>query len=292
MNNSGSIGIKHILILVLLSIIWGTSFILVKRGLLAFSPVQLASLRIVIAGLGFLPAFIYYVQKERIRDVWKYILVGMTGTAIPAFFFALAQTEISSSIAGIMNSLTPIFTIIIGLLFYSMSVRKSQSIGVAIGLIGAVILIILGQEKGATNNMWYAGFVAVCSILYALNLNFVKKHFQNESSIRLSAISFVIVAIPTLIYILFSDIPNILLTPQGLSALWYVIALAIMSTMIALIIFYKLVQETNPIFAASVSYIVPIVALMWGYIDGEFIGLGHLLSLVMIIFGVYLIRKD
>ena len=290
--HDGAIGIKHILTLVFLSLIWGTSFVLVKKGLIAYSPVELASLRVALAGVGFLPFFIFFVIKERIQDIWKYILVGLTGTAVPAFFFALAQTEISSSVAGILNSLTPICTIIVGISFYSMVVQKSQVIGVILGLFGAVSLILLGQEQGATNNMWYSLFVLVCSVLYALNLNFVKKHFQTENSIRLSAISFVLVSIPAFIYIAFSDIPNILRTPEGMKALWYITYLAFLSTMLALIIFYKLVQQTNPVFAASVSYIIPIIALGWGFLDNEYIGLGHFLSLGLIVFGVYLIRKN
>ncbi len=287
-----NIGLKQILTLVLLSLIWGTSFILVKRGLLAYSPLELAALRVSIAGLFFLPFFIFHVKKERVKSCWKYLIVGLTGTAIPAFCFALAQTQISSSVAGIMNALTPIFTILIGITFYKMKVGGNQIIGVALGLCGAIALILQGKDSSQSNNMWFAGFVAISSILYAMNLNFVKKHFQNENSIRLSAVSFVLVSIPCLAYVGWSDIPSIMNTDAGIKALGYVAILSIMSTMVALIIFYKLVQTTNPVFASSVSYVVPIVALLWGVWDGEFIGLGHYISLGLILLAVYLIRKN
>ena len=287
------IGVKQILTLVLLSLIWGTSFILVKRGLEAYNPLQLASLRICIAGIGFLPFFIFHIRKEKISNTWKYIAVGLTGTAIPAFCFAIAQTKISSSAAGIMNALTPIFTIIIGVLFYQMRVIMLQLLGVIMGLGGAIVLILLGSHYDSSSaNMWFAGFVALSSILYAINLNFVKTHFQNENSIRLSAYSFVLVAIPCLIYVVLSDIPSIIKTPEGLTALGYVALLSIFSTMLALIIFYRLVQTTNAVFSSSVSYLVPVVALLWGVVDGEYIGFGHYLSLVLILFAVFLIRRS
>ena len=288
--NEGSIGLKHVLTLALLSLIWGTSFILVKRGLIAYTPLDLAALRVGIAGVCFFPFFISHLRKKQIKSLWKYLVVGLTGTAIPAFCFAVAQTEISSSVAGIMNALTPIFTILIGIAFYKMTVHVSQLLGVMLGLGGAIALILLGKDSTTSENMWFAGFIAISSILYAINLNFVKTHFQNEDSIRLSAVSFVLVALPCLLYIVVSDIPTIALTSEGLEALGYIALLSVMSTMLALIIFYKLVQNTNPIFASSISYMVPVVALLWGIFDGEYIGLGHYLSLALILLAVYLIR--
>ncbi len=263
-----------------------------KRGLIAFSALQMACLRICIAGVCFIPFFIYHIRKEKITSVWKYILVGLTGTAIPAFMFAIAQTQISSSTAGIMNTLTPIFTILVGIVFYKMMVNKYQILGVIFGFGGAIALILLGKDDdGTSGNMWYAGFIVIASVLYGINLNFVKTHFQKENSVRLSSFSFVLVTIPCLFYVFSSDIPKIIITPEGMTAFYYVALLSIISTMIALIIFYKLVQDTNPVFASSVSYLVPIVALLWGIVDNEFIGMGHYVSLALIMLGIYMIRK-
>ena len=292
MEGQQSIGIKHVLTLVFLSLIWGTSFILIKKGLVAYNPVQLASLRVSIAGLGFTPVFLYHLKSIKTENIWKYIVVGITGNVVPVIFFALAQTRISSSVAGIANSMTPIFTILIGVLFYQMVVKKTQIIGVFLGFIGVLALILFGKDNASSNNMWYAGFIIGSCVLYAINLNFVKKHFQTENSLKLTAVSFFFMTIPLSVYILSSDIPNIVQTEEGLQAFYYIALLSFMSTMLALIVFYRIVQQTNAVFASSVSYLVPIVAMIWGFVDGEYLGFGHFLSLGLILVGVYMIRED
>jgi len=292
MQDDQQISLKHITTLAFLSIIWGTSFILIKRGLVGYSPVQLASLRVSVAGIGFAPLAIYYLKNIPLNKIWMYCIVGLTGNVIPVFFFALGQTQISSSVAGIVNSMTPIFTIVIGILFYKMVVNKGQVTGVILGFLGGLSLILLGQQSKVESNMWYAGFIVIACVLYALNLNLVKTYFQEVSSIKLTAVSFFLCTIPLIIYILLSDIPQIIQTDIGFKAFSFIALLSIMSTMLALIIFYKLVQQTNAVFASSVAYIIPIVALLWGFIDGEVLGISHVVSMVLILIGVYLIRRN
>ncbi|MHA7844615.1 MAG: DMT family transporter [Winogradskyella sp.] len=292
MNVKKDIKIGHVISLIFLSVIWGSSYILMKKGLLSYTPLEMTILRILIAGVCFIPLTLRYLIKERLDSFWKYLTVGMTGIAIPSFLFALAETQISSSIAGVLNSLTPIFTLIIGMIFFKVRGQRKQIIGIFLGFLGVIAIIILGQENNANNSMRYSGFVIICSILYAFNINFIKHFFQNENSLRLTAVSFSIVFLPALIYFLFSEIPMIMKTSLGLESLGYIFLLSMFSTMLALIIFYRLVQETNPVFASSNSYIVPVIALLWGYLVDEFIGFGHYLSLGVIVGGVYLIQKN
>ncbi|MEM9932140.1 MAG: EamA family transporter [Bacteroidota bacterium] len=283
--------IRHFLILILLSSIWGTSFILIKKGLLAYSPLQVASLRIAIAGVGFIPLVITYLSKLSRKDMLMYFQVGLTGNAIPVFFFALAQTQVSSSVAGIVNSIAPIFTMLIGFFFFQIKVSKAQILGIAVGFIGVLLLILLGEDQRASSNHWYAGFIIIATFSYAFNMNYVKKHFQHVNSIKLTAISFFLCTVPLIGYILLSEIPTIIQTEEGLIAFGYLTLLSFMSTMLALILFYKLIQETSAVFGSAVAYLMPIVALIWGFVDGEYLGIYHFLSLLLILVGVYLIKK-
>ena len=283
--------IRHFLILLMLSAIWGTSFILIKKGLVAFNPVQVASLRVAIAGVGFIPLILTYLKSLKKEDLPKYFLVGLTGNLIPVFFFALAQTQVSSSVTGIVNSVAPIFTMLIGFFFFQIIVTRSQILGITIGFIGVLLLILLGEEKQTDSNMWYAGFIVLATISYAFNMNYVKKHFQHENSIKLTAVSFFLCTIPLIGYILFSEIPAIVQTEEGLLAFGYLTILSFVSTMLALTIFYKLIQETGAVFGSAVAYLMPIVAMIWGFVDGEYLGIFHFVSLLLILVGVYLIRK-
>lgn len=284
--------LKSLLILGFLSLIWGSSFILIKKGLVVYSPVQLACLRVSISAIAFLPFFLYQLKKVD-WSKWPYLLlIGLTGSAIPSLLFSYAQTEVSSSIAGILNSLTPLFTLILGVIIFGNKMIWSKLMGVLLGLVGAALLIILGKKAGLQGNLWYGLLIVLATICYATSVNTVGKYLKDMPSFMISTVSFTFVGIPMLFYLFTTDFVSVLqFEPGALEALGYISILSLGGTFLATIIFFQLVQWTNPVFSSTVAYIIPIVALLWGVVDGELISVYHLLAISLILGGVYLSRK-
>ncbi len=275
-----------------LALVWGSSYILIKKGLEVFAPVQVATLRICISALAFLPLFISRFKNIK-REQLKYLLiVGFAGSGIPAFCFAFAQTEISSSIAGVLSSLTPLFTLVLGILFFKRPTIWLKILGVIIGLGGAIFLIIFGKSAGIEGNLWYGLLVVFGCLMYATSVNTVGSYLQDLDSKTISAVSFFMIGIPGFLYMGFSGIPQVLTNVEGAwTALGYITLLALFGTVLASVLFFKLVQDTSPIFASMVSYLIPLIALVWGQIDGESITLFHFAGMVLILIGVYISRK-
>ena len=289
---SPSTNFKDILSLTILSIIWGSSFILIKKGLDAFSPMQVAALRITIAALAFTPILVLQFRKVKRKHIGPLIVAGFLGSGIPAYCFALAETKVSSSIAGILNSLTPVFTLVLGLLFFKLPPKKLQIAGISLGLIGAISLLTWGHRFGAQSNFIFGLVAVIGTICYATSVNTVKNYLQDLDPLLISVMAFTIIGIPYGVYLLGSDITSVFQTnPQAWKAFGYICILSLIGTFYATIIFYRMVQRTNAVFAASVAYTIPIVALIWGWLDGEAITLLHFLSMGLIVYGVYLIRK-
>lgn len=291
-NEDHAIAWKSWAILITLSLIWGSSYILIKKGLLVYTSTEVACLRLSISALSFLPVVLY--RWKRIDwSRWRYLLlVGLTGTAIPAFMFAIAQTEISSSVAGVLNSLTPLFTLVLGILLFKSDTAWVKVLGVLIGLAGAALLILMGKEAGIQGNPWYGLLVIVGCICYAISSNVVGSYLRDMSSISISAASFGMVGLPAIFYLLFAtDFTQVLAQEEGATlALAYIVILALFGTVLASIIFFKLVQWTTPVFASMISYIVPAVALGWGFFDGEPITWLHFVGMGLILSGVYLVK--
>ncbi len=284
--------LKALLVLALLSFIWGTSYILIKKGLVAYSAYQVACIRLSVSSLSFIPILIYHYRKIDWKK-WPYLaIVGLTGTAIPSFLFPIAQTVISSSMAGILNSLTPLFTLAIGIAFFQSSIVYRKIFGVLIGLVGAALLILFGNQFGIQGNLWFGLFIILATFCYATSTNTVGYFLKDMSSLLISAVSFAIVGFPAIFMLLATDFIDILQNdPEGLPALNYIIVLALFSTVLASIIFFRLIQWTNPVFATTISYLVPIVALGWGLVDGEPVTIYHLLGMGLILSGIYLTRQ-
>lgn len=283
---------KSIMVLGLLSLIWGSSFILIKKALLVYSPVQLACLRVSISAVAFLPFFLYQFKKID-WSKWPYLLlVGLTGSAIPSLLFSYAQTEVSSSIAGILNSLTPLFTLILGVILFGNQMIWSKLVGVLLGLVGAALLILLGKRAGLEGNLWYGLLIVVATVCYATSVNTVGKYLKDMSSVIISTVSFTMVGIPMLFFLFMTDFITVFQSePGALEAFGYISILSLGGTFLATIIFFQLVQWTNPVFSSTVAYIIPIVALLWGVVDGELISVYHMLAIGLILGGVYLSRK-
>ncbi len=278
--------------LVLLSIIWGSSFILMKKALLGLSPIQLGALRTLFAGI-FVIAIGYKSIAKIQKHQWKYVAISaLLGTFFPAFLFAYAITGIDSSVASILNSLTPFNTLIVGAVVFGFSFKNKQLYGILIGLIGTVTLILKGAELNPNQNYWFSILVIISSIGYAFNVNIIKKHLSELSALSITAGNFVLLIIPVLVVLFFTGFFNTFeYTPTTASALGYIIVLSVIGTGIAKIIFNNLIQISSPIFSTSVTYLIPIVAILWGVFDGEKLSVIQLLAGGLILLGVYLANK-
>jgi drug/metabolite transporter (DMT)-like permease len=280
-------------ILVGLALIWGSSFILIKRGLDFYSSSEVGALRISIAFLVLSPFAISRIRKLK-KQEWKYlILVGLIGSGFPAFLFAKAQTGIDSSLAGILNSLTPLFTMVIGMGFFSMRIKWFNFAGVMIGLAGAIGLISISGGRGFEFNFQYAIYIIIATICYATNVNLVKYKLPNVDALTITAFSFFVIGLPVLLYLLiFTEfIQQISADPAALKGLGYICILAVVGTALALIAFNRLVKISSPVFASSVTYLIPVVAVTWGAIDGEKMVPLSFLWMGVILLGIFLVNK-
>ena len=286
------IELKDWLTLLFLSLVWGSSFILIKKSLIGFSFFEMGLMRTVIAFLTFLPFIIYFAKRIQWNRWKEYTLIGMTGSAIPAFLYAIAQTEITSIASGLLNSLVPMFTVIFGILFFGIKSNKLQLIGVFLGFIDAVVIILLGSELSIGSKPLYGLFVVVATMCYALNANFIKTLFQEADPLVLGAVSFLFIGVPFTFIAIFIGIPaKVIHEPAARLSLLYTTILSVMSTVISLILYFKLIQKTSALFASSVTYLIPIVVLFWGVLDGESLVVFHFVGLLLIVGGVFLVRK-
>jgi drug/metabolite transporter (DMT)-like permease len=279
--------------LLILSVIWGSSFILIKKSLLGLTAFQLGALRTIISGV-ILLAFGYNSLKTIPKSKWKWLLIsGLLGSFIPAFFFAIAETEIDSSVTSILNSLVPLNTILLGFAVFKIASTKRQVLGVIIGFIGTAILILKGAELNPNQNYLYAGFVIASTLMYATNVNIIKRYLQDVKPLAIAAGNYVFIVIPALVVLLFTDFFSLetFNNPELPMALLYITILSVFGTAMAKVVFFKLVQISTPVFASSVTYIMPIVALMWGVLDGETFSFIQGLAASFILIGVYLSHK-
>lgn len=279
-------------ILLLLSLIWGSSFILMKRGLEVYSSEQVACLRIGLAAVLFFPIFLRYLTKIKRWQIKYILLVAITGSGLPAFLFAFAQTEISSSLAGILNSLTPLFTFVLGLLFFGQSFQWRSMAGVILGLSGAILLVIMSGQSSIEGNLFYALLAVIAAISYGVSGNTVHRYLRSMTAFGLNATTFSLLGPFVLVYLFQTDFLSTLQTVDGAwKALGYIAILSWVGTFAATVLFFQLVQWNDAVFGSSVAYLIPIVALLWGSWDGEILAWYHLVGLALIISGVYAIRQ-
>ena len=276
--------------LLILSLIWGSSFILIKKALIGLTPLQLGSLRIIISGIILFFAGFSSLKKLSKTTIKWIILSGFLGTFFPAFLFAFAETEIDSAVASILNSIVPINTIILGFVAFKIFSTRSQIIGVIIGFIGTVLLITNGATINPDQNYWYAILVIIATIMYALSVNIIKRHLQDVPAIAIAVGNFVAIIIPAIIVLIFSGFftSEVIQSPELPMSLLYIILLSIFGTAIAKVLFNKLVQISTPVFASSVTYLMPVVAVIWGLLDGEGFGFWQVIATLIILLGVYL----
>ncbi|TXF85236.1 DMT family transporter [Neolewinella aurantiaca] len=287
---------KDYFYLIALALIWGTSYILIKKGLDIFTPLQVATLRLGISALALSPLAYVHLRKITWRQVPLLIVIGITGTALPSFLFPYAQVHLSSSLTGMLSALNPLCTFLVAWLFFaSRDAGRRQLAGVLLGLLGAVGLSWAAPgDAGQTTQFAYAGFVFLACLCYATSSNLVAEYFRGLSSLTITVCSFFIVGFPALIWALTAGAVPVTVTAaagnEGWWALACVAALALVSTVLASIIFFKMVQRTGAVFSSTVSYIIPLVALLWGLLDGEGFAALQIPAIVLILTGVALSR--
>lgn len=280
-------------IMLLLSVIWGFSFILIKKALVAFEPVQVAGLRVFISAVAFLP-FVWINRKSIDWSRWKkFLAIGLAGNGIPAFLFPFAETKISSSMAGLLNSLSPIWTLIIGIVVFRLHFKAAKVVGILIGFLGAAVLIVFGDTNGFNSNMIYGLLIVLATFCYGLSANLVQAYMHDVKPIIIGSVSFFTIGFPALIFLLVTDITGVIATHPDA---WYSLSaagiLALFGTVLSTVLFYRLILRTNAVFGSTVTYLMPVFALLWGFIDGEYISIVHFLGLLLILLGVYFTKFE
>jgi drug/metabolite transporter (DMT)-like permease len=280
--------------LLILALIWGSSFILMKKGMgidaqATFSSWQVASIRLVTAMLFFLP----FVYKSRHllfnRDTPWFLVVGFLGNGIPAYLFTYAETGISSSMAGMLNSLTPLFTLIVAILVFRMAFKPLQMLGILIGMSGAALLVFRnnGSEQ---NSLFHAAMVVIATVLYAFSVNTIRHKLAHVHSVSIAAIAVFYVGIPALIMMLFQAPWEVMSVPGAGLSLLAIIGLGVFGTAISLLFWNDLVKRRGAVFSTSVTYLIPFVAAFWGWLDGEQFGWSAIMAAVLVLAGIAVVN--
>ena len=271
-----------------LCIIWGSSFILMKEGMLALTPYQVAAIRIFCAGIILLPFSFSALKKLPAKTIPVIIIAGLLGSFFPAFLFCIAETKIDSSLAGILNALTPLFTIVIGMLFFELKAGRQKIIGITIGFLG-LLLLFVSNGRVDTTNLSYTSLVLLATLMYGVNVNLIGKYMKDVGSFNIAIIAFSFLTIPCIIILIFTgyfDLP--LTTPNVLWSTFASAILGVLGTALANIMFYMLLKRSGALFASMVTYGIPLVAVIWGIFYGEHITLLQVISMIVILVGVYL----
>ncbi len=283
-------GVFPWLLLLMLVITWGSSFILIKRGLTAFSPLQVGVLRIGIAALVLLPLAIRQIKRFPVNK-WKYIVAsGVIGNLIPAYLFARAETGIDSMLAGVLNSMAPLFTMVLAVMLFRLKVHATNVAGVIMGLVGAFGLIAVSGDNSFVFNFKYGVLVLIATVCYAININLVKQYLQDVPSLLITVFAFMTIGLLSwgLLFSATDFTHRIKEHPEAWNSMGYILVLAILGTAVAMMLFYRLIQLTNAVFASSVTYLMPVMAVFWGVLDGEPFGASYILWIALILAGVFL----
>ena len=276
--------------LIVLSLIWGSSFILMKKGLEVFSYEQVAALRLFITSIVLIPFVFSALKKIKKKHYVPILVAALFGSGIPAFLFTLAQTYLDSSFVGILNSLTPLFTFCIGIIIFNQKYHKINLLGIFIGLIGAIFLSLNNLNQSISINI-YVYLVVFASLLYAISANVIKRYLYDLDSTDITTTVFLIVGPLSGVYIFSTDFIVLFDNNKAFESLAYITILAIICTALAGVMFYKLIKISSPTFATSVTYLIPIVALFWGFIDGEKLIGQYFVGVALIFSGLYLVNK-
>lgn len=279
-------------LLIFLGCVWGSSFLLMKLGLKGVNTIQLGSLRILFAAI-----FLIIIGFKQIPKIplykWKYIaLTSVFGTFLPVYLFATALSKIDGSVSSILNSLTPLNTLIVGMIFFQLDVQRRQILGVIIGFLGCVLLVLFGEGENTTENYYYALLIVLASIFYGINVNLIKKYLSDLKPLTISTGNFIVMFVPALIVLYFSGFFEIVDQPKVQTSLGFIAILGVVGTGFSNILFFKLIQISSPVFASSVTYLIPVVAILLGYfIMNETLTLIQGVGALIVLLGVYFSSK-
>jgi drug/metabolite transporter (DMT)-like permease len=288
---------KAWVILIILSLVWGSSFILIKKsmepndGVFIFKPFQVGGLRVMIAGLVLLPIALKNLKYLNKKNTLYLFFVGLTGNFLPSFLFPLAETKIQSSLAGLLNMGTSVFVIIIAWLFFKDKITRKQMIGFSLSVFG-LSLILIKQIDSSANNFYYALYVILATVFYATSLSLIKYKLQHLKALTITSLAFFLMLFPAIGLSVFSGaFTEISFEANTLKALGYLTVLSIIGTALAVFLFNQLVAISSPLFTSSVTYLMPVVALFLGVLDGEEFNSINILWILIIFIGVYLMSK-
>ncbi|HEV7703704.1 MAG TPA: DMT family transporter [Gemmatimonadaceae bacterium] len=287
-------GARAWLVLILLSLIWGSSFILMKEGLEGFDALQLALIRMSVAALCLAPLALKHIRGIGGRELALLFVVGLTGNALPAFLYAKSETVLPSAVVGVLTSMTPIFSLLVAWLFFRQRFPRANVVGIVVGLVGAVVLATAGSpEAGRTTNLAFAGLVLIATISYGVNVNLVKNFFATRNMVLVTSIALSAVGWPALIFLLTgtSFIENVRTNPAAPAALGYIAILGAFGTALSVLLFNQLLKDGTIIFATSVTYTIPIVAVLWGIVLHEEFTTLHAFAFAVILLGVWLANR-
>lgn len=279
-------------IFIILSLIWGSAFILMKESSRFLDGWQVASVRIFAAGLVFIPFAIFHIQTIEKKKIPFIILTGILGNLFPAFLFAIAiEKDVSSSMAGILNSLTPLFVILIAILIFRQKVQSKKIAGVIVGFIG---LLVLNLSKGGmtTDNFGYILLILLATLLYGVNVNIVTQYLKGVDPIKMATVSLAFMTIPAGIAMWRSGVIDALGDAGSRMAVGYAAALGVVGSAFATALFYMLIKRAGGLFASLVTYGIPVVAIFWGLLAGEDVTLIQISCLALILGGVYLANRN
>lgn len=280
-------------LLLLLSCIWGSSYILMKKALIVFNPEEVTYLRIALAAIFLLPYAIPHLGKITWQQYFFLALVGILGTWLPLLFFAIAQQHIDSGIHGVLHSLTPAFVLVIGITFFHNKIVKNEIIGIVLSIGGAVLLMFAESGGLLTSFNYYMLLSILGCFLYGNSINLIKYYLGDLKSTTLVSVSLLLVGVIAMLYLLRHPVvfTKVSTHPDGYFAITCAFIAGIVNLGIANIILAQLVKLTSPVFASMESLIAPIVSISWGLLDGEKLLVGHYIGAAIILLGVYFINR-
>jgi drug/metabolite transporter (DMT)-like permease len=282
------------ILLVILSCVWGASYLLIKKAVLIFSPIEVGLLRMSVATVVLLPFMIRDLRTLTWKDFKLLTLVGICGNLAPSMLFPLAQQKLNSAEAGVLNSLSPVFILIVSAMVFGKRYPWINVVGIVVGMVGATVLILgRGQKLDFDGDAAYALYVVVAAVCYAISANVARQYFNDYPPLRLTSFAIGIIGFPAMLYMfLATDVVATAQThPQGMQGLVYVGILGALMTAIAVVLFYKMLQVSSLVFASTVTYTQPIVVTTLALIDGEVLGWGHAIGMATILLGVFLVNR-
>lgn len=263
-----------------------------SEGKAVFTPFQVGALRISMAFLLMLPFAIYHLRKVPKNRIFPIFCVGLFGNCIPAFLFTTAETKVAPSLAGMLNSTTPLFVVVIAILVFKNVLSRTNYVGLILGFLGSSVLMLANGTEEFYGDSSYSLLILLATLCYAVSVNIIKNYLTNISPIAVTSVSFFFVGFPTTAYLLSTNFFEVLRENEsGPAALGFVFLLSFFGTALAVLLFNYLVQITNAVYASTVTYLIPITAIFWGMLNNEPINFIHLLGMVIILLGVYLINK-